>query len=137
MILKPYYDLNIDQRKKVTLILKEHTIFLNHWKLDINLKRSLKIIFLDDIIIGFLNPQLCCITGYSDYWKLVPLKISKEYQNKGYGGLAVKEFYKDKKGLVYIDNDNIPSIKIHLNIGFKLQPDLCINCENGKYYVKH
>lgn len=68
----------------------------------------------------------------SDEWDIAPIKISEKYKGNGICNKAMSEFYKDKKGYIYIYDKNIASIKCFTRNGFiKDRQD-----EDGWYYKK-
>ena len=73
-------------------------------------------ITIDDNLIGFLTPR----RDNNGYWRTGAIFIIPEYRNRGYGTLAIKEFFKDKeKGIAMIEKDNIPSQKAFAKSRFK------------------
>lgn len=125
--------------EKVRLIFDEYTPFLNEWDITL-LWLTLVVIYDGPRVVGYFNPHKGGISNYEDYYKAVPLKIAKAYQNRGIAQKVMKEFYDSHNGLVYIDNENFASLAVHRKLGFVLLRDDMVNSryvlESGTYYIK-
>jgi RimJ/RimL family protein N-acetyltransferase len=67
--------------------------------------------------VGFLTPRV-----ENGAWRAGATYVEPEHRGNGYASLALKEFFKDKKGRAYIEDTNVASRKAFEKAGFKEVP---------------
>lgn len=76
-------------------------------------RKDLIILYQGTEPVGFAFPY-----QQKDYWKTGPFYVKPSHRGEGIGTAFLIFFYKDKKGKVYINDDNIPSQKAYKKAGF-------------------
>lgn len=81
--------------------------------------------FINSLIVGFAIPR----TAGPGIYRTGPIFVLPNYRSKGIAQKYVKEFFSDKNGLVYIEDNNHPSVALFTKCGFVKQ-DKSINDGN-------
>lgn len=140
--LVPYSDILIKDLPKIKelLLISDSTLFIDNGRAQIENYRDKVYIQLNDSkYIGFMSPRELSedeAHGYSTsfnldmtgYWRINPIFILPYYQGLGIGRRVLKMFFKDKNGLLWIDKNNIASIKMAESVGFwRIKDEFYIN----------
>lgn len=99
-------------------------------EMDLMLQESTKEEFLGQFVNDRLNEDIVFFTsngelaGYAiprmtdGVWRVGPIYTSPKFRGKGVGRWFVREFFKGRKGLAWIEPNNIPSQKTFSSAGF-------------------
>jgi len=113
--LKPYKELDPGQVLQLRLIYKDKTKdkFLHLTYPNAETKKTLTAILRNEEVVGFFNPVF-----WNDVWDISPIKIDSDWQGMGIASIVLREFFKDKRGRVWIEKDNTASENAHIRAGF-------------------
>lgn len=138
--LNPILNKSFNEYKK---IIKEYISEEKELNPILNTTTNRYILYVDDIPVGEFGIR----TTLNDFWinsgSQIFYKIRKSYQGKGYGNIILKLGLEECRKLGFkqiranCEDDNIPSKKILLKLGFK--PDKHYENKNGKatsYIIK-
>lgn len=139
--LVPYSDVLIKDLLNIKKILLEADVteFIDNGRAKTSEYEDFTYIQLNEKYIGYFSVrplhigEVCWIAEHihddpSEYMFMAPMFVIPEYQGIGIGRTVMKEYYADKKGLVWIEPDNHASRAMVEYAGF-------VHYNNG-YYVK-
>jgi len=66
-------------------------------------------------VVGFMTPR-----QEKGKWRTGAIYVDPEHRNKGYASRAITDFFADKAGMAYIDDDNAASKQAFHKAGFEL-----------------
>jgi len=139
--LVPYNDILIRDLSSIKDMLHQAdlTEFIDNGRAKIIDYEKFIYIKYNEKYIGYLYPrtlhigEICWLSQYSndnpeEYMVITPMFVVPEYRSVGVGRNALKLYFKDRKGLIWIEEDNFASKKMVEYAGF-------VHYADG-YYVK-
>ena len=89
------------------------------------------IIMGDGEVVGFMTPR-----KEGDYWRTGAIYIIPSERGKGYGSAAIRTFFKDKSGKIWIADKNEESKRAFQASGFEKDEPKQFDGDDGHYYIK-
>lgn len=80
--------------------------------------------------VGFCIPR----QEKNGLWRTGPIFVQESHRKRGIAQKVIKEFFRNKKGMAFIDITNVPSQSAYAKAGFTKQPKL-YKMKSGTYNV--
>jgi predicted acetyltransferase len=129
--LVKYEDILIKDLLSIKMLLQQadNTEFIDDGRARTSEYEKFTYIQYNEKYIGYFNTrelhigEICWVAEHlhenpEEYTVMAPMFITPDYQGIGMGRTVMKEFYSNKKGLVWIDDENIASQKMVEYAGF-------------------
>jgi len=95
-----------------------------------------RIVFvLNNNVVGFMTPRQD--SRFNNRWRTGAIFVAPNLRGKGIARMAIKEFFKDKKGYSWISNQNTASQKAFSAAGFVKGEERSSSADRGYNWYKN
>lgn len=142
---KNFSKLNTIEQKTLTQIIYQSNSdkFLNGYFDNIDfdtIKNNINAIIYNNEVVGYFIPRYVNDNIFKGYYRTGPIYIIPKMRNKNIAFDVCHKFFIGKKGLVWISNDNLPSISLYVRkLKFKKSGHKYTDKdtgETGEFYIK-
>lgn len=77
--------------------------------------KDILVFYFDNIAVGFAIPR----RDSDGYYRTGPIFVIEKFRRKGIAKEFITDYFKDRRGRSWIEEDNKPSIQLYKSVGFK------------------